>query len=94
MLTITNHTVKQIKDPFKILTGDRYEFMLEIEVEEDDELYQENGLNVRVIFTVDETRTGIVKYELLERTTEKYIEFDLEEDELEVIEAFCKEHIA
>lgn len=94
MLTITNYTVKSIKDPFKILTGERYEFILEIEVPEDDELYLENGLNVRVIYTVDESQTGIVKYELLERTSEKYVEFDLEEDELELIAAFCQEHLS
>lgn len=94
MLTITNHTVKLIKDPFKILTGERYEFILEIDVPEDDELYFENGLNARVIYTVDETRTGIVKYELLERTSEKYVEFDLEDDELEVIDIFCKGHLS
>lgn len=94
MLTITNYTVKLIKDPFKILTGERYEFILEIDVPEDDELYLENGLNARVIYTVDETRTGIVKYELLERTSEKYVEFDLEEDELELLSTFCKEHLS
>lgn len=94
MLTITNYTVKLIKDPFKILTGERYEFILEIDVPEDDELYLENGLNARVIYTVDETRTGIVKYELLERTSEKYVEFDLEEDELELLATFCKEHLS
>ncbi|AOZ93440.1 DUF6509 family protein [Paenibacillus crassostreae] len=94
MLTITNHTVKLIKDPFNILTGQRYEFILEIDVAEDDELYLENGLNVRVIYTVDESRSGIVKYELLERTSEAYVEFDLEDDEIEVVDAYCKAYLA
>ncbi|WP_438349055.1 DUF6509 family protein [Paenibacillus sp. FA6] len=93
MLTITNHTVKLIKDPFNILTGQRYEFILELDVPEDDELYFEDGLNVRVIYTVDESRTGIVKYELLERTSERYVEFDLEDDEIEAVDTYCKEHL-
>ncbi|MEC0093521.1 DUF6509 family protein [Paenibacillus macquariensis] len=94
MLTITNHTVNLIKDPFKILTGERYEFILELDVPEDDELYFENGLNARVIYTVEETRTGIVKYELHERTSGNYVEFDLEDDELELVDTFCKEHLS
>ena len=94
MLTITNHTVKLIKDPFNILTGTRYEFILEIDVPEDDELYFEDGLNVRVIYAVDEIRTGIVKYEILERTSERYVEFDLEDDEIAVVDTYCREHLS
>jgi hypothetical protein len=90
MLTIMNHTMKVIKDPFNILTGQRYEFMLQIDVPEDDELYYEDGLNLRVIYSVDETKTGIVKYEILERTSERYVEFDLEDDEIELVDAYCK----
>ncbi|MNO94919.1 hypothetical protein D3C76_865490 [compost metagenome] len=93
MLTITKHTVKLIKDPFNILTGTRYEFILEVDVEEDDELYLENGLNVRVIYSVDEGKSTIVKYELLERTSERYVDFELEEDEIEVLDTYCKEHV-
>ena len=37
MLKITEFTVEQIKDPTGIITGNRYEFYLNIEVPEDDE---------------------------------------------------------
>lgn len=93
MLTFKDHSVGLIKDAFGILTGKRYEFMIDVEVEEDDELYSENGLSIRVIYIVDEDRIGIVKYELFERTTNRYIELDLEEDELEAVDAFCREHL-
>jgi hypothetical protein len=92
MLTITSFSVELIKDPFGILSGKRYEFMLDIDVPEEDELYTENGLYVRVIYSVEDSRAGIVKYELFEKSTDQYLEFDLEEDEVGMIEVFCKEH--
>lgn len=93
MLTITEYSVVQIKDPFGILPGTRYEFMLNIDVEEDDELYSENGLYIRAIYGVQEDKSGLVKYELYERGVDRYLDFDLEEDELAEVEAFCKAHL-
>lgn len=91
MFTITAYTVELIKDPFGIITGKRYEFMLEIEVSEEDELYSENGLILRVIYNVEEARTNIVKYEFMEKSTNRYLDFELEEEEVALVEAFCKE---
>ena len=93
MLTITGYSVELIKDPFEILTGKRYEWMLDIEVAEDDELHSDNGLYVRVIYVVEESKAGMVRYEIFEKTNDKYVDFELEDDELAVIEAFCKEHL-
>lgn len=93
MLTITGYSVELIKDPFGILTGKRYELLLDIEVAEDDELYSENGLYVRVIYVVEESRSGMAKYAIHEKTNDNYVDFELEDDELAVIEAFCKEHL-
>ncbi|GAB7053462.1 MULTISPECIES: DUF6509 family protein [Paenibacillus] len=93
MLTIIGHKVEWIKDPFGILSGERYEFLLDVEVSEDDELYSENGLYIRVIYRVDENKTNLVKYEIFEKTTERYLEFDLEEDEEQTVDAYCKEHL-
>jgi len=93
MITITSYTVELIKDPFGILKGQRYEFMLEIEVEEDDELYNESGLYIRAIYNVGEDQSGLMKYELYEKTTQLYLDFDLEDDEIAMVDAFCKEHL-
>ncbi|RTE01989.1 DUF6509 family protein [Paenibacillus whitsoniae] len=92
MFTITSYTVEAVRDPFGILAGQRYEFKIEIDVEEDDELYTESGLYVRVIYNVTEESAGILKYELYEKTTELYLDFDLEDDEVAELEAFCKAH--
>ncbi|MBP1965285.1 DUF6509 family protein [Paenibacillus aceris] len=93
MFTITSYTVEVIKDPFGILSGQRYEFLIDIEVEEDDELYSESGLYIRAIYNVDEGKSGLLKYELYEKTTQIYLDFDLEDDEVAAVEAFCKEHV-
>ncbi|OXL81854.1 pullulanase [Paenibacillus sp. SSG-1] len=93
MLTITEYEAEKIKDPFRILQGTRYEFKLDIEVPDDDELYTENGLYVRVIYKVDEDQSAVVKYEIYEKTTGQYLDFDLEEDEVELLENFCRDHL-
>jgi len=93
MVEISAYSAEQVKDPFGIIAGKRYEFFLDLEVDEDDELYSEQGLAARVVYGVGEDHSGIVKYDLLERSTEKYLDYELEADELEEIEAFCREHL-
>jgi hypothetical protein len=93
MLTITEYSAEQVKDPFGILTGKRYQFVLDLEIPEEDELYSENGVYAKVIYLVEESRTGIIKYDLFERTTDKYLEFDMEADEEAALAAFCQEHL-
>ncbi|NMO94397.1 DUF6509 family protein [Paenibacillus lemnae] len=91
MLEITEYTAEYIKDPFGILTGKRYEFVLDLSVPEDDELHQEHGVYLRVIYLADEER--IVKYDFYERVTDQYLDFDMEPEEEEQLTAFCKEHL-
>jgi hypothetical protein len=92
MLTIAYYSVDLIKDPFGILTGKRYEFIMDLEVAEDDELYSESGVFIRALYLVEESQSRIIKYEIFEKNTEKYLDFDLEDDEIEVVTAFCNEH--
>nr|WP_315906777.1 DUF6509 family protein [Priestia koreensis] len=91
MLEITSYTVEKLKDPFGILSGDRYEFFLDVDVPEDDELYNENGLRLKVILSVTDEEAKIVQYHFYDRSTDKYIDFSLEEDEEQMVLAFCKE---
>lgn len=93
MLNFTSYTVEQIKDAFGILSGQRYEFVIDVEVEEDDELYTENGLHIRTLYLEDEGKSELLKYELIEKVTNRYIDLELEEDELQAVEKFCKEHV-
>jgi hypothetical protein len=93
-MKITGYAVEKLNDPFGILTGDRYEFYLDIEVSEEDELYCEKGLYIKVLYVVEESSQKIISYGLYENSTEKYLDFELEEDEIQIVEAFCKEHLS
>lgn len=92
MIRITAYTIEHVPDRFGILSGRRFEFVIEFDVDEEDELYTEDGLNLRVIFKEEDGNTGIVKYELYERTTNRYLDFELEPEELDYVDAFCREH--
>lgn len=93
MLTFTSYTVENVRDPFGILSGKRYEFMINMDVPEEDELYEENGVSARVIFKVEEEKSAIVSYDLIETTTGRILDFDMEEDEEAALALFCKEHL-
>ena len=43
-MQITDYVFHKINDPTGIMVGDRYEFLLNVEVDEDDELYTEGSL--------------------------------------------------
>ncbi|MBV7506818.1 pullulanase [Bacillus sp. sid0103] len=91
-LNITGHTVEKLEDPFGLLSGDRYEFFLELEVDEEDELYSEKGIGLRAIFVSDEKGEKITNSYLYEQENEKVLDFALEEDEEALVLAYCKEH--
>lgn len=92
MFKITEYSVEKLNDPFGILSGDRYEFYLDIEVDEEDDMYTEQGLYIRVLYSVENGESRIVKYEVFEKGEEKYLDFELEDDELAAIEEFCRSH--
>ena len=91
-MEFTAYTVEKIRDAFGIVQGERYEFVLEFEVDEEDELYTPQGLLLRVIYGVNGEEKKIVKHEIIERGTQQVLEFDLEDDELEETAAFCAAH--
>lgn len=93
MLTITEYSAELVKDPFGILSGKRYEFILELDVPEDDELHSEHGVYAKVVFKVDGDQSAIVTCDLYERTTHKFLDVDVEDDERAAIAAFCAAHI-
>lgn len=91
-MNITGYTVEKLHDPTGILDGIRYEFFLQIEVPEDDELFTENGLVLRVIFAdVDQTQS-ILHYEFMEKNSNAILDFALEEDEEKLVFEFCRKH--
>ncbi|KON87601.1 pullulanase [Sporosarcina globispora] len=93
-MNITSYTVEYIKDPTGILTGDRYEFFLDIDVDEDDELYSENGIKLRVLYYKNEEDERILNYHFAESLTGKVLDFALDEEEEKTVSAFCRENLS
>ncbi|WP_243385283.1 DUF6509 family protein [Bacillus kexueae] len=91
-MNITSYTVERLHDPTGILDGDRYEFMLDVQVDEEDELFRENGVQVRVILAVTAEDVKIAQYHILEAGTNQHLDFELEEEELDYLLQFCQDH--
>ncbi|MFD2116667.1 DUF6509 family protein [Paenibacillus yanchengensis] len=83
--------VKQ-HDPYKIIIGDRYECLLELSVEEDDDLYDEKGVMLRVIFAVEPEKSFIAKYEFLTASDNKFIALEMVEEEEAVVLDYCQQN--
>lgn len=92
-MEIINHEAEKLVDPTGILVGDRYEVLIDIEVDEDDELFSENGLYIKLILAVVEDKVNIPQYQIFERVTDQYLDFALEDEELDKILVYCKENI-
>ncbi len=92
-MNITGHTFEKLEDPFGLLSGERYEFFLELEVDEEDELYSDKGIGLKVIFVSDENGDKITNYYLYERGSEKILDLALEEDEETVVLTYCKQNV-
>lgn len=91
-MEITNYQVEWIRDPFGILAGKRYEFMLDLNVDEEDDLYTPNGVYIRAVYRVEDEQGKLVTYDLVEKGTDKLLEFDLEDDEEAELAEFCSQH--
>ncbi|MEH7332207.1 DUF6509 family protein [Neobacillus drentensis] len=91
-LNITGHTVEKLEDPFGLLSGDRYEFFLDLDIDEEDELFSDKGVGLKVIFVVDQNEAKLSTYHFYEKGSEKVLDFALEEDEEELVLTYCKEN--
>ncbi|KAB7704231.1 pullulanase [Bacillus aerolatus] len=91
-MEITHHTVEKIEDPFGLLTGERFEFQLYANVDEDDELHSESGFYIRVLYLVDGEEEKIIHYHIHDRATGNVLDFELEEEEVELVAAYCRTH--
>jgi hypothetical protein len=91
-LNITGHSVEKLEDPFGLLSGNRYEFFLELNVDEEDELFSDKGIGLRVIFVSDSDGDKITNYYFYERGDDKVLDFALEEDEEALVLEYCKEN--
>lgn len=94
MITITEFEAQLLNDQFGILTGNRYEFLLYLDVPEDDELFQESGVYVRALYLVDGEKKELLSYSLMERGENQVLDFELEDDEVKMITDFCEKYYA
>jgi len=93
-MEITQFTMDEILDPTNIIEGKRYEFILDVEVDEEDELYHEAGIEVRILIAEKGEELFILNYFVMEKAEGEYLDFALEDEELNEILAFCKEELA
>ncbi len=92
-MNVIRHTLDKLRDPTNILEGERYEFIIHIEVEEDDELYMENGVYIKLIYAALPQEPRIVQYHLYEDTTNNPLDFELEDDEVDELKEFCRSQV-
>ncbi|WP_307474904.1 DUF6509 family protein [Cytobacillus purgationiresistens] len=93
-MDISSFTAEEIKDPTGILTGKRYEFFLDIDVDEDDELYSDQGIRLRVLYYKGEEDEKILNYHFQDNATKSILDFALDEEEEIIIGKFCKAQLA
>ncbi|RKQ18942.1 DUF6509 family protein [Ureibacillus endophyticus] len=93
-MEITQFSVEEIKDPTNIIEGKRFEFLIDVEVDEEDELYTEAGIEIRVLIGQNEEgETKLLNYFIMDKGENKYLDFGLEDEEESMILEFCKEQI-
>lgn len=92
-VNIESYLMQEILDPTNIIEGQRFEFTMDLQIDEEDELFQEGGVEVRAIIGVKDTIVSLVNYFLIAKSDLSYLEFALEEDEEKIIIDFCKQHI-
>lgn len=93
-MEIKEFSIEELKDPTNIIEGKRYEFILDVEIDEDDEMYSEDGIEIRVLIGRIDDEVRILNYFIIEKGKREYLDFALEDDEEEMILNFCKEQIA
>ncbi|WP_432358215.1 DUF6509 family protein [Sporosarcina sp. UB5] len=92
-MEIIEYSMIELIDPTGILTGNRYEFRIYVKFDEEDELYNEKGTGVRVIYSVDGGIGKVASYHLFERATDEVLDFDLDDNEIAQLASFCEEHL-
>jgi len=93
-MEITNHVIDKLNDPTGIIEGERYEVLLDVEVDEEDELFTDGGLELRLIIALDDSNERIVQYHFTDKASKKALDFALEEDEEAEIIAYCKNNLS
>ena len=92
-MDITQYSVEEIKDPTNIIEGKRYEFLIDVDIDEEDELYREQGIEIRAIIGEVNGEYSLKSYFLIDKADQSYLDFALDEDEEADILAFCQQEL-
>lgn len=92
-MDITAFSIEEIKDPTNIIVGERYEFLLDVEFDEEDEITSEAGIEIRAIIGKIEEEVKLVNYFVIDKKDDSYLDFALEEEEEAAIVAFAREQL-
>jgi len=92
-MEITQYSLEEIKDPTNIIEGKRFEFLLDVEVDEEDELFSEAGIEIRVLIGQNGNDFSILNYFITDKTENEFLDLALEDDEEEMILTFCREQL-
>lgn len=91
-MDITQYSVEELKDPTNIIEGKRYEFLIDVDIDEEDELYREQGIEIRAIIGELNGEYSLKSYFLIDKADQSYLDFALDEDEEADILAVCQEY--
>lgn len=92
-MEIIDGRAEEIIDPTGILDGRRFECQLTVKLDEEDELYDENGTGLKILFALREDGLKILNYQFFEKATEKMYDVEWDDEEQDVAEQYCKEHL-
>jgi hypothetical protein len=93
-MNLSLESIEKLDDPFGILTGERYELFFDLEVLEDDELYHEAGLWLKVIYIVEDAHSRVSHYHIYEKDTNKFVDIGLEEEEEVLVKQMCEKALS
>lgn len=91
-MNIIEYTVEQLLDPTGFIEGERYEFRLYAMLDQEDDLYTEDGIGIRTILAVGDGEERLVVAHFFNRATDEAYDFALEDDEIELLLQFCQSH--
>ncbi|EUJ40181.1 DUF6509 family protein [Brochothrix campestris] len=92
-MELLSHTMDLLFDPTGIIEGERFEFFINFTVDEDDELYEANGLELRVLIGKKDENIRLITYHIRSIAKDTQIDIALDEDEEAEILAYCSAKI-
>lgn len=91
-MQILNGKVEELVDPTGIIDGQRFEFLLTVKLDEEDELFEEAGTGLRVLYSVKDGNRKMLTYQFYELSTESPFDVEWDEEEQATVEQYCTEH--